>query len=153
MLANELFLFVSGDSHVVRLIERDPQVAVVGIRGGTCMHVKERLKSYAAQKLANVASVSMIVGGNDLERKNKGLGEKTAMVDVQRDLESLVEFVANLMPKAKIITYDLIPRKSTGSIFNCRARAMSTISGPVNNGTCQQSYASNHVREIRKWDL
>ena len=62
--------------------------------------------------------------------------------------------VVSMMLKMPIVTFFFLTTLYILIVHRMVSKCLfSTISGPVNHGTCQQSYASNHVREIRKWDL
>ena len=124
MSFTQFFIDPTGDSHVARLIPSNSDVAVVAIRGGGIQHVKERLASCPKSRIAKIDTVGLLVGGNDLDYRNRHQ-ESTALQATLEDTVNLVEFVQQLIPKARIRTFDIIPRSSTGSIFNARARAIS----------------------------
>ena len=100
-------------------------VAVVGIRGGGCEHVKERMRFYRPQRLQPITEVVLAVGGNNLSQRLSRTAEiKTATKTTQEDMESLAGFLQQLMPQATVTTLDLLPRSSEGSMFNSRARTI-----------------------------
>ena len=108
----------------MRLMRGEKDVGVIGIRGGGWIHVKERLKFCRPGSLATVRSIAILIGGNDLARRNSRPAEGEATKATEREQTSLLKFVALLMPKAQITTYDLVPRESRNGVFNCRARAL-----------------------------
>ena len=120
----KMFL-LTGSSHVIRLMRGNAGIAVVGIRGGGCEHVKERIRFYRPRRLQAITEVVVVVGGNDLSRRiSITAEEKTATKKTRMELESLVGYVGLAMPQANIWTLDTLPRSSRGSAFNSQIRAI-----------------------------
>ena len=110
---------------MIRLMRGNAGIAVVGIRGGGCEHVKERMKFYRPQRLQTITEVVVAVGGNDLSRRiSLTAEEKTATKTTRMELESVARYIELLMPHANIWTLDILPRSSRGSMFNSRIRAI-----------------------------
>ena len=116
-------LYMTGSSHAIRLMRGDEDVAVVGIRGGGCGHVKQRVQSYTPLQRGSITDVVVVAGGNDLDRRISRAAEfKTATKTTETELTSLALFLSESFPRANIVTFDILPRSSEGSIFNSRAR-------------------------------
>ena len=68
-------------------------IAVVGIRGGGCEHVKVRIRFYRPQRLHAITEVVIAAGGNDLSRRiSIAAAERTATKTTRAELESLAEY-------------------------------------------------------------
>ena len=116
-----------GSSHVCRFAVPDRHVAYVGIRGGTSEHVKEFLRKKSYLDLNALTDIVVLVGGNQLSRlqNNEMVPDQTAD-QVRESIENLVRFVKTRCPFAAVFTMDLLPRVSTKSWFDCRARIVNT---------------------------
>ena len=121
----KLILYLTGSSHTIRLMRGDEDVAVVGVRGGGCEHIKERIRFYRPQRFRFITDVIVIAAGNDLDRRISRAAEvSTATKETETGLTSLALFISQRIPHANVITFDVLPRASEGSIFNSRARAI-----------------------------
>ena len=117
----------TGDSHAVRLMKGHPEIAVIGIRGGDSRHVKARLSTIRPRPFANIQRFGILINGNMLDRLSRY--EKTEKEATRRTLDGikgLASYIYARNPNADALTFDVIPRKSKGSKFNSRARAIST---------------------------
>ena len=140
-------LYLTGSSHTIRLMRGDEDVAVVGVRGGGCEHIKERIRFYRPQRLRLITDVVVIAAGNDLDRRISRTAEiSSATKDTEMGLTSLALFLCQSIPHANIVTFDILPRSSEGSIFNSRARAIAL-------NIHQANEKHHHVNFIRSFTV
>ena len=119
----QMILPLPGSSHAVCLMRGEVATAVVGIRGGGVIHVKERIDFYRPRRLQTISEVVVLIGGNDLDRRTRA-GEENATRKTREDMESLAAHISRKLPSARVTTLDILPRTSVGSRFNSRARAI-----------------------------
>ena len=137
---------MTGSSHAIRLMRGDKDVAVVGIRGGGFDHVKQRVRSYPLPQRGSITDV-VVAGGNDLDRRNSRAAEtKTATTTTGAGLTSLAQFLSESFPQANIVTLDILPRSSEGSIFNQRARRIAL-------SVRQANKKHHHINFIRSFTI
>ena len=118
-------------------------IAAVGIRGGGWTHVRERLRFYRPRCFEKIRVVGLVVCGNDLDRRNRR-DHPTALRRTEEDFAALIRFVTTLIPQARVISFDILPRRSPGSIFNSRARAIA-------NNMKKEGEKHSHVNFIKSF--
>ena len=117
-----------------------PEIAVIGIRGGDSRHVKARLSTIRPRPFARIKRIGILINGNMLERLSRNAKtEKEATRMTVDAIKGLATYIQARNPEADALTFDIIPRKSTGSKFNSRARAISTN---ISQATPKHSHVS-----------
>ena len=135
-----LITFLTGDSHASRLMRGHPEIAVIGIRGGDSRHVKARLSTIRPRPFAKIQRIGILINGNMLQRLSRNARtEKEATSTTMDAIKGLATYIRARNPDADALTFDVIPRKSTDSKFNSRARAISTN---ISKATPKHSHVS-----------
>ena len=112
-------------------MKETPETARVGIRGADTKAIKVFIRQKSTHELNRLERVLLIVGGNNLGKKEGGKQvPNQSAIAVREALEELARFMRTWAPNAEVVTTDIIPRDSEFGFFNARARLIAQYISP-----------------------